>query len=340
ASVDTNTTNTGLAINGTNLTLTDSDGNTVSVPLADIDTNTTNTSLAINGTNLTLTDSDGNTVSVPLADIDTNTTNSSLIIEGDNLKLTDSDNNVVSVTLPAINETTTSITQSLGNEDTNVTGNTARTIASYTDEAGNSATINETITTFSQNPDGTYTYSNESGTEVSFAVAEPWFGFDDDSYASDNTEDIYMNGRVAIGVNPSAQAFTDFVSNSISTKLFVNGAIETTTSYYADYVFEKYLEGKSTLKSTYAFKTLPEVENFIKINKHLPGVSSIKDIGRTEDGKYSFNISELSVQLLEKVEELYLHTIEQQKALEEKDHKINELEGRLARIEALLNVNK
>ncbi|MBQ0741647.1 hypothetical protein J9332_45970, partial [Aquimarina celericrescens] len=64
---------------GTNLILTDSDGSTVAIALADIDTNTTNASLTEDGTNLIITDSDGSTVAIALADIaaetDTNTTN-------------------------------------------------------------------------------------------------------------------------------------------------------------------------------------------------------------------------------------------------------------------------
>ncbi|MFH4969485.1 hypothetical protein V8G61_14860, partial [Gaetbulibacter sp. M240] len=96
---DTNTTNVSLSQDGTNLMLTDSDGNTVSVALTDIDTNTTNVSLSQDGTNLMLTDSDGNTVSVALTDIDTNTTNVSLSQDGTNLMLTDSDGNTVSVAL-------------------------------------------------------------------------------------------------------------------------------------------------------------------------------------------------------------------------------------------------
>lgn len=46
---------------------------------------------------------------------------------------------------------------------------------------------------------------------------------------------------------------------------------------------------------------------------------------KSEEG-YSFNVSELSIQLLEKTEELYLHIIDQNKELEEKETRIKELE--------------
>ncbi|WP_116769908.1 hypothetical protein [Maribacter litoralis] len=74
-SIDENTTNASLTEDGVNLILTDSDLNTVSIPLADIaavvDTNTTNVTFTVNSTNGTLDiiDSDSNVVAVPLADI-------------------------------------------------------------------------------------------------------------------------------------------------------------------------------------------------------------------------------------------------------------------------------
>ena len=58
------------------------------IPLANIDDNTTNISLTEDGTDLILTDSDGNDVRIPLANIDDNTTNISLTEDGTDLILT------------------------------------------------------------------------------------------------------------------------------------------------------------------------------------------------------------------------------------------------------------
>ncbi|MGV4547804.1 hypothetical protein ACQ1QS_11150, partial [Ornithobacterium rhinotracheale] len=65
----------------------------------------------------------------------------------------------------------------------------------------------------------------------------------------------------------------------------------------------------------YQFKSLSQVEKFIKENNHLPGVTSIKDLTKA-DGAYEVDNTQLSIQTLEKVEELYLHIIEQQKEIE------------------------
>ena len=78
----------------------------------------------------------------------------------------------------------------------------------------------------------------------------------------------------------------------------------------ADYVFEKYYEGASTLKSTYTMPTLEEVEEFTKKNHHLPAMPSAAQI--QEEG---LQLKEMTNLLLQKIEELTLYTIEQEKRI-------------------------
>ncbi len=119
------------------------------------------------------------------------------------------------------------------------------------------------------------------------------------------------NSWVAIGSN---NVVPDRLNNTI--KLRVYGGIQTAASTYADYVFEDYFTGHSAIKPGYKFNSLYSVESFVKENHHLPGVTSIKDLEKTSNG-YAFDLTQLSTQTLEKVEELYLHTIEQQKQIDE-----------------------
>ncbi|MFS4469420.1 hypothetical protein, partial [Maribacter sp. 2210JD10-5] len=111
--VDTNTTNDRIEVAGPNLVITDSDTNTISVPLADIaaqvNTNTTITNFEIDATdtNLILTDSDSNTFTIPLADIAAlvNTDSQNLQnfqVNGANLELGITNGNTVSVPLNTI----------------------------------------------------------------------------------------------------------------------------------------------------------------------------------------------------------------------------------------------
>lgn len=145
------------------------------------------------------------------------------------------------------------------------------------------------------------------------------------------------SGRIGIGTAAHA---TDrlYVGGNLRTAGFITA--EVGGSSIPDYVFEKYYEGKSKLKESYEFKTLEEVEAFIKLNKHLPGVMGMKDLEITKEGKYMVNLSKLSNQTLEKVEELYLHTIAQQKKINALNEENELLKSRLEKIEKALGIKK
>jgi hypothetical protein len=94
--------------------------------------------------------------------------------------------------------------------------------------------------------------------------------------------------------------------------LHVDGNILATGTITPDYVFESYFDGESSLKPSYKMMSLEEIESFTKENKHLPGVPSAKEV-ETKGGIVLNRQSEIQ---LEKIEELYLHTIEQQKQID------------------------
>ncbi|NHN27746.1 hypothetical protein FIA58_018850 [Flavobacterium jejuense] len=87
-----------------------------------------------------------------------------------------------------------------------------------------------------------------------------------------------------------------------------------------DYVFEKYYDGYSALKNEYKMPTLQEVEAYTKENKHLPEVPSAQEI--KDNG---LKLGEINAILLQKVEELTLYLIEQNKEIEKLKTKVDEL---------------
>ncbi len=200
----------------------------------------------------------------------------------------------------------------------------------YTDEEGVSSVFKltdlvgdaESLTKLEFDPSTNsllFTDENKSIHKIELASINkhPWYDTTTQKVATSNTADIYTKGWVGIG-------FTE-PSGAPSERLRVNGSISAINSYYADYVFDHYFDGYSSLKYEYDFKSLDAVEAYIKENRHLPGITPIHELTKSDEG-YAINISELSIQLLEKTEELYLHIIDQKNELEEKELKIKQLE--------------
>lgn len=134
-------------------------------------------------------------------------------------------------------------------------------------------------------------------------------------YDHNNTTDrivISHDGNVGIGT-ASPQA-----------KLAVNGDIfsrrvKVTLTGWADFVFEP----------EYKLPALSELETYIKANKHLPEVPSAAEV--TKDG---LDVGEMNKILLQKIEELTLHLIEQDKRSSAQEDEIRLLKERIALISA------
>ncbi len=82
------------------------------------------------------------------------------------------------------------------------------------------------------------------------------------------------------------------------------------SSQWADYVFEE----------NYDLPKLEEVEQFIKDNKHLPNVPSAKEVADS-----GIELGEMTKIQQEKIEELTLYIIEQNKINKKQQEEIDEL---------------
>ncbi|MCM1034824.1 MAG: hypothetical protein NC038_04545 [Paludibacter sp.] len=78
----------------------------------------------------------------------------------------------------------------------------------------------------------------------------------------------------------------------------------------ADFVFEM----------GYDLQPLGELQTYLQEHKHLPGIQSVAEM---ENG--GVNISELQIQLLQKIEELTLYLIRQEQTIRELKERIDSL---------------
>lgn len=112
------------------------------------------------------------------------------------------------------------------------------------------------------------------------------------------------NGSTYIGFGDDANGVWAKVLNNRTArfdgKIFAK-EVEVKANVWADYVFN----------DDYNLKSLEEVEKYIKEKRHLPNVPSAKEV--SEKG---INVAEMDSKLLEKIEELTLYSIEQNKRIQ------------------------
>jgi hypothetical protein len=126
---------------------------------------------------------------------------------------------------------------------------------------------------------------------------------------------LTVDGRVHISAeggdqeaNFDAQRYSDFLLWTDGGIVAEDFAIDDSDDW-ADFVFE---EG-------YQLPTLEEVESFIGDHGHLPTIPSEEEV------KKGYDIHTMNKQLLQTAEELVLHTIDQNKSIQQLRKRVNEL---------------
>lgn len=121
-----------------------------------------------------------------------------------------------------------------------------------------------------------------------------------------------VQGTLIVGIDP------DNIPTPAGYRLFVQEGILAErvkvalkgTAQWSDYVFKK----------GYELMPLKKLEAFIKSNSHLPGIPSAEDMVMT-----GLDVAQMDAKLLEKIEELTLYIIEQNKKLESQQKELNDL---------------
>jgi hypothetical protein len=114
------------------------------------------------------------------------------------------------------------------------------------------------------------------------------------------------NGNIGIGTKSPDALLT--VKGEIHTREVL---VDLEGALAPDYVFEAYFEGVSKLNPAYTLPSLKEVGLCVAAHHHLPGVPPAATLA-----KEGMALKEMNLTLLEKVEELTLYLLEQQKEIE------------------------
>ncbi|WP_083988570.1 DUF536 domain-containing protein [Chryseobacterium arthrosphaerae] len=133
------------------------------------------------------------------------------------------------------------------------------------------------------------------------------------------------DGKTFIGFQDATRGiWIKFLNNGIAKfdgKIHAK-EIEVKADVWADYVFKK----------DYQLKSLEEVAKHIESKGHLPNIPSAEEVL-----KNGINVAEMDAKLLEKIEELTLYSIEQNKQLKSQSEEIKELK---AQVQKLLSTKK
>lgn len=160
-----------------------------------------------------------------------------------------------------------------------------------TNEGGSLTLINPTKTGSQYNTWILYNMNNAYGSSLQF-----W------NYSADGTK---SSSRLKLSDDGDMAVFGKFEAKEV----------KVTTTPTADFVFAE----------DYNLPKLEDVEKHIKENKHLPEIASAKEME-----KEGVNVGEFQIKLLQKIEELTLYSIEQNKNLKEQAERIKKLEEQLS----------
>lgn len=133
--------------------------------------------------------------------------------------------------------------------------------------------------------------------------------FTQENYITNQTEKMRIQGNGNVGIGTASPTEKLSVNGNIRAK-----QIKVEAANWPDYVFA----------ASYKKMPLPELEQFIAKNKHLPEIPSAQQVA-----KEGIELGTSQAALLKKIEELTLYMIEQDKTLKEYKKELEQVKKRL-----------
>ncbi|MCA6066880.1 hypothetical protein JI747_006805 [Chryseobacterium sp. RG1] len=159
--------------------------------------------------------------------------------------------------------------------------------------------------------DTRFTVTSSDVSSITTPVSVPQYGFLTPAVL--NGAELWMAGFKGIRMFTAGESTPKFYlstnGNASLQGKFEAKEIKVTLTPTADFVFEE----------SYDLPKLEEVEKHIKEKKHLPEIASANEMK-----KEGVNVGEFQIKLLQKIEELTLYTIEQNKLIKEQQKRIEE----------------
>jgi hypothetical protein len=156
---------------------------------------------------------------------------------------------------------------------------------------------------------------NDGGSSQGLLIHNGWGGASSSAVIIQLEDDesnvrmkVMSNGNVGIGTTE-----TFGYKLAVKGKIGCGELIVEDVAGWADFVFE----------SNYKLMSLKELNTYIKANKHLPEIPTTAEV--EENG---ISVGEMNAKLLQKIEELTLHTIQQQELIETLANRVELLENK------------
>lgn len=156
---------------------------------------------------------------------------------------------------------------------------------------------------------GVYSYNTQPADAKSFAIEHRYFGKTNSSI-NFNRGGGMLGGTIDISVNNGAQ-IARFHEKGLEVKGKIRAEEVVIEVDWADFVFN----------SDYKLRSLEEVEAHIEEYKHLPEIPSEAEVKAN-----GVSLGEMQSKLLQKIEELTLYVIKQDKEIQELKNKLKDIE--------------